>query len=131
MDVLDPIPHAAGGPVTPLAPRPRDLRGLRIGVLDVGPEHARTVADSGWSKADLQRALWERGRVRMDAFSAENVARYRHIVPGRFDATAPDATVIPTLAADDIVVMVAGGPGKHSVVPTFGATRSVTVRIDA
>ena len=34
MDVLDPIPSSAGGSVTPLAPRARDLRGLRIGVLD-------------------------------------------------------------------------------------------------
>ena len=29
------------------------------------------------------------------------------------------------------MVIVAGGPGKHSaIVPTFGATRSVTERID-
>ena len=29
------------------------------------------------------------------------------------------------------MLVVAGGPGKHSVVvPTFGATRSVTVPID-
>ena len=55
----------------------------------VGPEHARTIADSGWSKTDLQRALWERGRVRMDAFSRENITRYTHIIPGRFDAHRP------------------------------------------
>jgi hypothetical protein len=100
-------------------------------VVIVGPEHARTIADSGWSKADLKRALWEHGRVRMEAFSAENVARYRHIVPGRFDATGPDASVSPTLRVEDVMVIVAGGPGKHSaIVPTFGATRSVTLRID-
>jgi hypothetical protein len=30
------------------------------------------------------------------------------------------------------MVLVAGGPGKHSsLVPTFGATRSVTVPIEA
>ena len=34
MDVLNPIPPAAGGPVTPLAPRPKDLRGTGIGILD-------------------------------------------------------------------------------------------------
>jgi hypothetical protein len=96
----------------------------------LGPEHARTIADSGWSKTDLRHALWEHGRVRMDAFSAENLARYRHINPGRFDATEPDATVTPTLRPDDIMVIVAGGPGKHSsIVPTFGATRSVTVPV--
>ena len=96
----------------------------------VGPEHARTIADSGWSKTDLKRALFEHGGVRMDAFSEENLARYKHIIPGRFDATAPDATVTPTVHADDVMIVVAGGPGKHSsIVPTFGATRSVTVRV--
>jgi hypothetical protein len=34
MDVLNPIPPAAGGTVTPLALRPKDLRGKRIGILD-------------------------------------------------------------------------------------------------
>jgi hypothetical protein len=34
MDVLNPIPFHGGGAIMPLAPRPRDLRGLRIGVLD-------------------------------------------------------------------------------------------------
>ena len=97
----------------------------------VGPEHARTIADSGWSKTDLKRALWERGRVRMDAFSRENITRYMDIIPGRFDATDPSATITPTVRWDDVMVMVAGGPGKHSVVvPTFGATRAVTTRIE-
>jgi hypothetical protein len=97
----------------------------------VGPEHARTIADSGWSKTDLKRALWERGRVRMDAFSQENITRYKHIIPGRFDATDPSATITPTVRWEDVMVMVAGGPGKHSVVvPTFGATRAVTARIE-
>jgi hypothetical protein len=97
----------------------------------VGPEHARTIADSGWSKTDLKRALWERGRVRMDAFSQENITRYKHIIPGRFDATDPAATITPTVRWEDVMIMVAGGPGKHSVVvPTFGATRAVTARIE-
>src|SRR5256885_8179104 len=34
MNVLDPIPASETGPITPLARRSRDLRGLRIGVLD-------------------------------------------------------------------------------------------------
>src|SRR5204862_180285 len=34
----------------------------------LGPEHARTFADSGWSKADVKRAIWERARVRLDRF---------------------------------------------------------------
>jgi len=96
----------------------------------VGPEHARTIADSGWSKNDLKRALWEHGGVRMGSFSDENIARYKHIIPGRFDATDPMATVTPTVAWEDVMIMVAGGPGKHSVViPTFGATRAATAQV--
>jgi hypothetical protein len=39
MDVLNPIPAATGGVVTPLAPRPRDLHGKRIGILDNSKPH--------------------------------------------------------------------------------------------
>ena len=54
------------------------------------------------------------------------------IIPGRFDATDPTATITPTVRWEDVMIMVAGGPGKHSVVvPTFGATRAVTARIEA
>jgi len=34
MDVLNPIPSAPDGAITPLTPRPRDLRGKRIGILE-------------------------------------------------------------------------------------------------
>jgi hypothetical protein len=100
-------------------------------VIVLGPEHAATVAGSGWSKADLKRRLWERAQVRLDAISDENLARFSVIDPARFTGRPRDATVGQGLAPDDLMVLVAGGPGKHSaVVPTFGATRAVTVRVD-
>jgi hypothetical protein len=47
------------------------------------------------------------------------------------EAIAGDAGIPWCERPDDLMVIVAGGPGKHSaVVPTFGATRSVTVAID-
>jgi hypothetical protein len=95
----------------------------------LGPEHARTIAGSGWSKADLRRELWERARVPFARFSAENLARFAVIDPARFAGRRAEATIAHV--ADDIMVVVAGGPGKHSsFVPTFGATRSVTVRVE-
>jgi hypothetical protein len=97
----------------------------------LGPEHARTIAASGWSKRDLKRAFWERARVRLGAFSAENLARFAVIDAPRFADRAPDDTVALAAHADDVMVVVAGGPGKHSaIVPTFGTTRSVTVRVE-
>ena len=43
MDVLNPIPFHGGGAITPLASRPRDLRGLRIGILDNSKPNADTL----------------------------------------------------------------------------------------
>jgi hypothetical protein len=100
-------------------------------VVILGPEHAATIAGSGWSKADLKRRLWERARVRLDRFSAENLARFSIIAPERFVGRPPDAEVPWCVSPDDLVVIVAGGPGKHSsVIPSFGATRSVTVAVE-
>ena len=97
----------------------------------LGPEHARTFAGSGWSKADVKRALWERARLTLDRFSAENLARFAVIDPARFANRPGSAEVAWCVSPDDVTIIVAGGPGKHSaIVPTFGATRSVTVRVD-
>jgi hypothetical protein len=98
----------------------------------LGPEHAATIAGSGWSKRDFQRAFWEAARVRLDRFAAENLARFAVIDPARFRDAPPDREVALCPTPDDVMVIVAGGPGKHSaLVPTFGATRSVTVAVEA
>jgi hypothetical protein len=98
----------------------------------LGPEHAHTLAATGWSKAVVKRRLWERVRIRLDRFSTENLARFATIDPVRFAGRPPDAEVAWCLTPDDLMIIVAGGPGKHSsLVPTFGATRSVTVAIEA
>jgi hypothetical protein len=66
-----------------------------------------------------------------EAPSAENVARFAVIHPGRFAGQSPETAVPPCERPGDLMVIVAGGPGKHSaIVPTFGPTRSVTAPID-
>ena len=97
----------------------------------LGPEHARTIAGSGWSKTDFKRRFWERAQVPISAFGAENLARFVAITPERFKDRPPEARVPWCPTPEDVTVIVAGGPGKHSsIVPTFGATRSVTVRVE-
>jgi hypothetical protein len=96
----------------------------------LGPEHAATVASSGWSKDDFKRALWERACVPLGRLSPENIERFATVYPEGFK-DRPAATLAP-IARDwrDVMVIVAGGAGKHSVyIPTFGSTRSVTRRI--
>jgi hypothetical protein len=98
----------------------------------LGPEHAQTLALTGWSKTEVKRRLWERIRIRLDRFSTENLARFATIDPARFADQPPGTEVAWCLTPDDLMIIVAGGPGKHSsLVPTFGATRSVTVPIEA
>jgi hypothetical protein len=98
----------------------------------LGPEHAQTIAASGWSKQDFKRRFWDAARVPMARFSADNIARFKLTHPERFENAGPDALLPFASKPEDVMVIVAGGPGKHSaIVPTFGATRSVTERIEA
>jgi hypothetical protein len=65
-------------------------------LLVIGPEHARTIAGDGWSKADVRGFLWEHVRVEVDG---ARVPKFRepsalHVVvaggtAGRFSAWVP------------------------------------------
>jgi hypothetical protein len=90
------------------------------------PEHAATIAGAGWGRADVQSFLYERARLP------------RRVVRAAFDSVAwrpwleaiddDDALLPMTDHPDNVRVLVAGGPGKHSsVLPSWGMTRSVTV----
>jgi hypothetical protein len=97
----------------------------------LGPEHAQTIASSGWSKQEFKRRFWDAARVPLSRFSADNIQRFRLTHPERFERAGPDTLLPFASRPDDVMVIVAGGPGKHSaIVPTFGATRSVTERIE-
>jgi len=97
----------------------------------LGPEHAATVAGGGWSKARFKQALWERAQVPLSRFDASNLERFAVIHPAGFKDRPPETLAPIAREWSDIMIVVAGGAGKHSVfVPTFGATRSVTLRIE-
>ena len=96
-----------------------------------GPEHAATVASGGWSKDDVKRAIWERARVPIAHLSPENHERFSGIHPEGFRDKPPDTRVPIARDWRDVMIVVAGGAGKHSaVIPTFGMTRSITRRIE-
>ena len=97
----------------------------------LGPEHAATVSGGGWSKNDFKRALWERAQVPLASFDPSNIERFAVIHPAGFKDRPPQTRAPIAREWSDIMIVVAGGAGKHSVfVPTFGATRSVTLRIE-
>lgn len=87
-----------------------------------GPEHARIVASTGMTKDDVRAELHSRMRLHFDSMSVALRDFYRNRRPTI--NTGPEVRDIPYL--DDpsqILIMVAGGAGLHSmVVPSFGET---------
>ena len=83
----------------------------------IGPEHARTLGEAGWSKADVKRYLYE--TIRRPACDLApgpdggEVGRLRDVLAGR----APDEFVPKFPSVDEIMVVVAGGTaGRFSAV---------------
>jgi len=97
-------------------------------LIVMGPEHARTVADGGYSKAGAKRYIHEHAHLPLGRFSKENIERRMRVTWKEKYATAGmDAPVYMVQRPEDILIAVIGGAGKHSaVIQTFGATRAVT-----
>lgn len=92
----------------------------------LGPEHAHTIASGGHSRSDVQRYLWETARNPVGRIHDVRRANW----PAWVNHEDPEAMVPITEKPEDIRLMVAGGPGKHSCfIPTFGFQRSVTRKI--
>ncbi len=97
-------------------------------VVVMGPEHAKTVAADGYSKADAKRFIQAHANLPLGKFSRENIERRLRVTFKEKYATAGmDAPVPLVQNAEDIIIAVIGGAGKHSAyIPTFGATKAVT-----
>ena len=97
-------------------------------VIVMGPEHAKAIANDGYSKADAKRFLQEHATLPLGKFSKENIERrFRVTFKDKYATAGLDAPVFAIQKADDIIIVVIGGAGKHSAyIPTFGATRAVT-----
>lgn len=92
------------------------------------PEHAATIAGAGWSRAHVQRYLFQRARRP----AAELRQAFELLAWEQWMTALADTELVPiTGTADNIRVFVVGGPGKHScVIPSWGMTKSATVAID-
>ena len=94
------------------------------------PEHAVSVAQGGFSKADVKRYFYENARVPFNRFSDENIERRlrKRAGFGELYAHAGMDTLVPLAkSAEAFMIVVIGGAGRHSAfIPTFGGTRSVT-----
>jgi hypothetical protein len=97
----------------------------------LGPEHAATIAGDGLSRADVQRFVYEHARLPLSVLKLGGMWGM-HDWPAWMHAVRDDDALMPAVPSpDDVLVMVAGGPGKHSaVVPNCAFSRAVTMPIE-
>jgi hypothetical protein len=98
----------------------------------LSPEHAEILKLAGLTKAQVKRRLWEQSRMAAARFAAKDLARIRHTRGAELGGVDPEFRIPASVQPEGIGIVVAGGPGTHSVyVPSFGNTRSVTKAVDA
>jgi hypothetical protein len=89
-------------------------------LLVVGPEHASILSTSGFSKAQVKQYLYENARVPKKAFSK----KHQEVHFSGYD----ENDLIPVIQKpEDLMVIVAGGPGKHTLFCPNYVIRSKTV----
>ncbi len=96
-------------------------------LVALGPEHAATIAASGFGKAEVKAFLWEHARLPFGKLKLGGMWGI-HDWPDWMNATADDGALLPIVPSpEEIFVIVAGGPGKHSaVIPNCTFSRAVT-----
>jgi hypothetical protein len=96
-------------------------------MIVLGPEHARTIADDGFTRAEVQRFVYEHARLPLALLKLGGMWGM-HDWPRWMTAVSDPAALLPQVPSpDDVYVVVAGGSGKHSaVVPNCTFSRAVS-----
>lgn len=99
--------------------------------LVLGPEHAETIARTGWTREDVQWYLYDQARNSIEELADGGITMDEYTLHPRFETETRDAQIPLVEHPEDVLVLVAGGAGKHSMaLHSFGETRSVTKPIE-
>jgi len=98
-------------------------------LLVICPEHAAILANSGYSKAAIRKALFESARVPHEKISQENLQLLANRRPQWFQGAARELPVIDR--PEDLWILVAGGKGaKSAYIPGRTGTKLQTAAVD-
>ena len=98
--------------------------------LMIGPEHADILQRGGVSKAELKRRLWEASKMRAGLMAGRDLQRVLDSRTVELGTITHDTLLPISTRPEEICIMVAGGPGTHSVyVPCFGNSFAATREI--
>jgi hypothetical protein len=94
----------------------------------LGPEHAQSLAQRLLTRKDVSSYLFDHARIPAHVFKRH----FEERAWTQWMKIVDDEHLLPmTAEPDNIRVVVAGGPGKHSlVIPSWGMTRSVTLPVE-
>lgn len=100
----------------------------------LGPEHAEICAREGWKRRDVRQFLFDNARVehrrlKLGGVYGPETDKY-NVWPRWIDRTRDDVMVPVARRAEDLTVLVAGGPGRHSAYLPGWGSRSVTRKIE-
>jgi len=96
-------------------------------LIVLGPEHAATIAGDGFTRADVQRYVFEHARLPLRTLKLGGMWGIQDWPRWMMAVTDDDALLPQVPSPDDVFVIVAGGPGKHSaVVPNCTFSRAVS-----
>ena len=95
--------------------------------LIIGPEHAEVMRRAGLTKRDVKKRLWEQSKMRADRLTKKDFAHMQNSRAGQFKEIKPESMIPIARDPADVSIIVAGGPGTHTVyIPCFGNSRAIT-----
>ena len=99
-------------------------------LLVIGPEHASEMAADGFSKADVKAYVFENARMPVGKLRDRGYWASR-TWPAWVNAEDDRYMVPPVSRPENVIIVVAGGDGRHSAwLPTWSTTRAVTVPVN-
>lgn len=94
------------------------------------PEHAQMLARDGYDRERIRQEIFARARVAGKVMGREAFEHFTSHWPIDEDLDFESSTISVVNSAEEINVVVAGGPGKHSSwLPTFGLTYSAIEKL--
>ena len=97
--------------------------------LVLSPEHAQILKGEGLSKADVKRRLWEQSKLAATRLSAKDFSRTQNGRRSELGDIGRDSMLPISPRPECIGIIVAGGPGTHSVyMPGSGYTQAAITR---
>jgi len=108
----------------------RNTNGEGQPLLILCPQHARLLANGGYSKSEVKRFIWENARIPFGSIPRGNLTSFSKKLLAKTAEGDADFRVPIADKPEDIVIVVMGGTGTHSLsVQTRLASENVTVPI--